>query len=113
MLVLIDCFISQVLELSEKQREKRVAELAQVVRIAKLEVVARSQADRITELESTCAEFKYEEDKVTNDYRRLAEKHKSLAEKAEQDKTKLAEAHAIELTKLHVDFDMETRSYIE
>jgi uncharacterized coiled-coil protein SlyX len=113
MLVLIDCFISQVLALSEKQREKRVAELAQVVRIAKLEVVARSQADRITELESTCAEFKYEEDKVTDGYRRSAEKHKSLAEKAEQDKTKLVEAHAIELTKLCVDFDMETRSYIE
>jgi ABC-type protease/lipase transport system fused ATPase/permease subunit len=45
-LVLICCFISQVLALSEKQCEKWVAESAQVAKIAELEVVARSQADR-------------------------------------------------------------------
>jgi uncharacterized coiled-coil protein SlyX len=65
-----------------------------VVKIVELEVVARSQADRIAELEVTCADFKREKDKVTDGYRRLAEKHKSLAEKTEHEKTRLAEAHA-------------------
>jgi hypothetical protein len=46
-----------VLLLSEKQRERRVPESAQVTKIAELEVVARLQADRITELEATCADF--------------------------------------------------------
>jgi hypothetical protein len=45
-LVLICYFISQVLALSEKQCEKWVTESAQVAKIAELEVVARSQADR-------------------------------------------------------------------
>jgi uncharacterized coiled-coil protein SlyX len=84
-----------------------------VVKIAELEVVARSQDDRITELEVTCADSKREKDKVTNGYRRLAEKHKSLVEKVKHGKNKLAEAHATELTKLHTDLDLETRSYIE
>jgi uncharacterized coiled-coil protein SlyX len=84
-----------------------------VVKIAELEVVARSQANRIIELEEPCADFKREKDKVTDGYRRLAEKHKSLAKKVEQDMTKLVEAHAVELTKLHVDLDLETRSYTE
>jgi uncharacterized coiled-coil protein SlyX len=82
-----------------------------VVKIAELEVVARSQADRITELETTCTDFKHEKDKVTDGYRRLVEKHKSLVEKAKHNKTKLAEAHATEITKLHADLDLETRSY--
>jgi uncharacterized coiled-coil protein SlyX len=99
-----------VLALSEKQR---VAESAQVAKIAKLEEVARPQADRITELEATCTDFKCEKDKVTDGYRRLVEKHKSLVEKAEHDKAKLAEAHAAEITKLHTDLHLETRSYIE
>jgi hypothetical protein len=51
--------------------------------------------------------------KVTDGYRRLAEKPKSLAEKAQQDKTKLAEDHATKLTKLHADLDLETHSYTE
>jgi uncharacterized coiled-coil protein SlyX len=106
-------FILQVLALLEKQHEKRVAESAQVVKIVELEVVARSQADRIAELEVTCTDFKCEKDKVTDGYQRLAEKHKSLAEKAEHDKTKLVEAHAVEITKLHADLDLETRSYTE
>jgi hypothetical protein len=50
---------------------------------------------------------------VTDGYRRLAEKHKSLTERAEHEKTKLAEAHAIEVTKLHADLDLETWSYTE
>jgi uncharacterized coiled-coil protein SlyX len=37
-----------------------------VAKIAELEVVARSQADIITELEATCADFKREKDKVTD-----------------------------------------------
>jgi hypothetical protein len=52
-------------------------------------------------------------DKVTDCYRRLAEKHKSLAEKSEHDKTKLVEAHADGLTNLRADFDLETHSYTE
>jgi hypothetical protein len=40
-----------------------------------------------------------------------AEKHKSLAEKAKQDKTKLVEAHAADLTNLHAYLDLETCSY--
>jgi uncharacterized coiled-coil protein SlyX len=62
-----------------------------VVKIAELEVVARSQADRIAELEVTCTDFKHEKDTVTDGYRRLAETHKSLAEKVKHDKTKHAE----------------------
>jgi uncharacterized coiled-coil protein SlyX len=112
-LVLIDCFILQALALSGKQCEKRVTKSMQVAKIVELEVVARSQADRITELEATCTDFKREKDKVIDGYRRLVEKHKSLVEKAEQDKTKLAEAHAAELTKLRADLDLETHSYTE
>jgi uncharacterized coiled-coil protein SlyX len=78
-----------------------------------LEVVMRSQADKITKLEATCTNLKREKDKVTDSYRRLSEKHKALAERAEQDKTKLPEAHAVELTMLHGDLDQEMRSYTE
>jgi hypothetical protein len=112
-LVLIDYFISQVLALSEKQREKRAAELVQVAKIAEMEVVARSQADKITVLEATCTDLKHEKDKVTDGYWWLVEKHKLLGEKAEHDKTNLMEAHAAELTKLRADLDMEIRSYTE
>jgi hypothetical protein len=106
-------FISQTLALSENQREKRVADSAQVAKIAELKVVARSQAERITELEATRTDFKCEKDKLTDRYQRLVEKHKSFAEKAKHDKTKLAEANATELTKLHADLDLETLSYTE
>jgi uncharacterized coiled-coil protein SlyX len=84
-----------------------------VAKIAELEVVARSQDDRIAELETTCADIKCEKDKVTDGYQRLAEKHKSLTEKAKEDKTNLAKAHAAKLTKLHTDLDLETHSYTE
>jgi predicted nuclease with TOPRIM domain len=76
-------------------------------------MVARSQADRIAELEVTCADFKREKDRVTDGFQRLAKKHKSLVEKAEHDKTKLVEAHAVEIAKLHVDLDLEIHSYTE
>jgi uncharacterized coiled-coil protein SlyX len=112
-LALIDYFILQVFALLEMQHGKRATELAQVAKIAELEVVARSQADRIAELEATCGDLRLEKDRVTDGYQRMAEKNKSLAEKAEQDKTKLVEAHATELTKLHADLDMETHDYIE
>jgi hypothetical protein len=75
--------------------------------------VARSRAERITELEATCADFKREKDKVTDVYRRLEEKYKSLTERAKHEKTKVAEAHAADVTKLHVDLDLETQSYTE
>jgi hypothetical protein len=42
-----------VLALLGKQRDKGVAKSVQVVKIAELEVVARSQADRIAKLEAT------------------------------------------------------------
>jgi hypothetical protein len=84
-----------------------------VAKIAEVEAVARSQADRIAKLEATCADFKREKDKVIDVYRRFVEKHKSLAERAEHDKTKLAEAHAAEVTKLHANLDLETYSYAE
>jgi hypothetical protein len=42
-----------VLALSGKQRDKRVAKSAQMAKVAELEVVARSQADRIAKLEAT------------------------------------------------------------
>jgi hypothetical protein len=84
-----------------------------VAKIAELDVVAGSQADKIAKLEVTCGDLKCEKDKVTEGYRMLAEKHKTHAKKAKQDKTKLVEAHDAELTKLHIDFDLETRSYIE
>jgi hypothetical protein len=104
-------FISQALSLSKKQREKRVTELAQMAKIVELEVVTRSQANRIAELEATCANFKREKDKVTNGSQRLAQKHKSLTEKAEHEKTKLMEAHVVEVAKLRTDLDLETWSY--
>jgi hypothetical protein len=50
---------------------------------------------------------------VTDGYRRLSEKHKALAERVVQEKTKLVEALAVELAKLHGDLDLETRSYTE
>jgi hypothetical protein len=59
----------------------------------------------------TCADFRCKKDKVTDGYRRLAEKYKSLTERAEHEKAKLAEAHVAEVTKLHEDLDLEAQSY--
>jgi uncharacterized coiled-coil protein SlyX len=96
-----------------KQHEKWVIESAQVAKIAELEQVAQSQADRIAELEVTYANFKRKRDKVTDDYWRLVEKHKSLTERAEHEKTNLLEAHAIEVTKLCTELDLENQSSTE
>jgi predicted nuclease with TOPRIM domain len=101
------------LALLGKQHEKRATESAQMAKIAELEVVMRSQTDKIVELEVAYTNLKREKDKVTDGYQRLSEKHKALAERAEQDKTKLAEAHVVELAKIHSDFDLETHTYIE
>jgi uncharacterized coiled-coil protein SlyX len=81
-LVLIDYSISQALALSGKQHEKRATESTPMAKIAELEVVTRSQAHKITELEATCADLKHEKDKVTDGYRRMSEKCKALAERA-------------------------------
>jgi hypothetical protein len=58
----------QALALSVKQCEERVVVSAQVVKIVELEQMAKSQANRITELEATCADFKHNKDKVIDGY---------------------------------------------
>jgi hypothetical protein len=40
-------------------------------------------------------------------------KYNAFTENNEQEKMKLAEAHAVEVTKLHDNFDLETRGYTE
>jgi hypothetical protein len=112
-LVLIDCSISQALALSEKQHVRRAAESVHVVKNVELEVLVKSQAERIIELETAYADLKREKDNVTTSYRRLVAKHDAFMEKAEQERTKLAEAHAADIAKLHRDFDLETRNYTE
>jgi uncharacterized coiled-coil protein SlyX len=102
-----------VLALSVKQCERRFIESAQVGKFAELEQVAQSQDNRITELEATYADLKHEKDNVTDGYRRLAEKHKSLTESAVHEKIKLAEAHVAEITQFRDDLDLEARSNIE
>jgi hypothetical protein len=84
-----------------------------MAKIVELEVVVMSKAGKITEPEAACVDLKREKDKVTDGYRRLSEKHKALAKRAEQDKMKLAEAHAVELAELQGDLDLETRNYRE
>jgi hypothetical protein len=102
-----------VLALSEKWCEERANESAQLAKMAELEGVIKSQADKITELEATHADLKREKDNLHAGYRRLSEKHRALNEEAEQEKTKLAKAHAVELAWVHGDLDLETRSYTE
>jgi uncharacterized protein YlxW (UPF0749 family) len=67
-LTLIDCSISQALVLSEKQHAKRAAESAQVAKNAELEALVRSQAKKITDLETAYADLKCEKDNVTIGY---------------------------------------------
>jgi hypothetical protein len=112
---LINCSFSQVqaLALSEKQCEARAVESAQAAKNAKLEVLTKSQADKITKLEIACTDLQREKDTVTSGYRRFATKHNAFMVKVEQDKTKMVEAHVAELAKLCRDLDLEMRSYIE
>jgi hypothetical protein len=76
----------QALTLSKKQHAKRAAESMQVAKNAKLEVLVRSQAEKIIELETAYADLKRDKDNVTIGYRRLATKHDAFAKKAEQEK---------------------------
>jgi hypothetical protein len=69
-LALIGCLFSQVLALSESQREKRTAESAWTAKNVELEVLANSQAEKITELEAAYANPKHEKETVTAGYRR-------------------------------------------
>jgi hypothetical protein len=74
MLVVIHDFIA----LSEKRREKRSVELAQMAKLAELEVVTKPQVDKIVELEATCVNLKRGKEKLIDKYRRLVEKHELL-----------------------------------
>jgi hypothetical protein len=78
-----------------------------------LEVVVRSQAEKIAGLEAACADLKRENKSVAAGYRRLSEKHKAFIEKTKQEKAKLAEIHATELARLRGDLDLEAHSYTE
>jgi hypothetical protein len=53
----IYCSLSQALVLSEKRREKRATELAQTARTLQLEILAKSQAKKIAELEIAYADL--------------------------------------------------------
>jgi hypothetical protein len=44
-------------------------------KVVQLEVMARSQPDKITELEATCTDLKHQKDKLTHVYQSLAQKH--------------------------------------
>jgi hypothetical protein len=112
-LALIDCSILQALALSEKQCVERAIESAQIAKNTELEVLVRSEAEKITELETAYANLKCEKENMTTGYRRLVAKHDSFVEKVEQEKAKLAEAHTVEVAKLHGDLDLETHSYTE
>jgi hypothetical protein len=105
-LALMTCSLLQALMLSEKRRKERAAESAQAAKSVELE-------EMIAELLMLYADLKHEKDNVTAGYRRLVEKHNAFTVKAEQEKTELVKTHAVELSKLHGDLDMETRSYTE
>jgi uncharacterized protein YukE len=94
-----------VLALSLKQREKWDAELAQASPNAELDALAKSQADKIAELEKTCANLRQEKEGVIDGYRRLSAKHKALVEKTDQERAQLADTWA-ELRKLRDDLDL-------
>jgi hypothetical protein len=112
-LTLIDCSISQALALSEKQHAKRATESVQVVKNVELEVLVRSQAEKIAELETAYADLKREKDNVTTGYQRLAAKHDAFTEKAKQEKANHVEAHAAEVANLRGDLDLQMCSYTE
>jgi hypothetical protein len=78
--------------LSGRWRERRAAESAQTAKNAELEALTKSQADKIAELEKTCADLQQEKDNVIVGYRKLAVKHKAFAKKMEQEKIQLVEA---------------------
>jgi hypothetical protein len=87
--------------------------LAQVAKNAELEVLGRSQAEKITKLEMAYAALKCDMYNVTTGYQRMVAKHDDFAERAKKEKAKLTNSHATELAKLHGDLELETRSYTE
>jgi hypothetical protein len=99
-LALIDCSISQALALLEKQHVERVIESTQIAKNVELEVLVKSQAEKIAKLEAAYANLKREKENVTTSYQRLTVKHDAFVVKVEQEKAKLVEAHAAEVTKL-------------
>jgi hypothetical protein len=52
-----------------------------VAKNVELEVLGKSQAEKITELEVAYIDLKCEKDNVTIGYRRLLDKHKAFTEK--------------------------------
>jgi hypothetical protein len=98
-LVLIGWLFLQALMLLEDQRKRWMIVSARVAKSAELEVLVKSQAEKIAHLKKACADLKREKESVTASYRRLSEKYKMFTEKAKQEKTNLAKAHATEVAK--------------
>jgi predicted nuclease with TOPRIM domain len=90
---------------------KRVTESARASRNAKLEALVKSQNQKIVKLEAPCADLNCKKENVMISYRRLSDKHTTLAEKVEQEKTELAEAHLEKLAKVKEELDQETQGY--
>jgi phage shock protein A len=110
---LIGQLFLQTLVLSKDQHKRWTTESARVAKSAELEVLAKSQAEKIAQLEKACADLKQEKESVTAGYWRLSEKHKTFTEKIEQEKTNLAEAHTAEVAKIQEELNEETRNYID
>jgi hypothetical protein len=83
---LIGRLFSQALVLLEDQHKKWVTESAWAARSAELEVLVKSQAEKIAQLETTCGDLKREKENITAGYWRLSEKCKTFTEKAEREK---------------------------
>jgi DNA repair exonuclease SbcCD ATPase subunit len=112
-LILIGKLFPHALMLSEDQHKRWVTASARAAKSAELEVLVKSQAEKIAQLEKACADLKREKDSVTTGYQRLSEKHKMFTERAEQEKTNLAEAHATEVAKIQEELNEETQNYID
>jgi hypothetical protein len=76
-----------------------------------LEALVRSQAKKITELETAYADLKHEKENVTAGYRRQAAKHDAFVEKFKPEMVKLTEAHVAEVAKLRGDLDLDMHNY--
>jgi hypothetical protein len=90
-LTLIDYLISHALALLEKQRTERVVESAQIAKNAKLEVLVRSQAEKIIKHEMAYADLKCEKENATAGYQRLAAKHDTFCRESRTGKGKTCE----------------------
>jgi hypothetical protein len=75
-LVLIGWLFLQALMLLEDQRKRWMIVSARVAKSAELEVLVKSQAEKIAQLKKACADLKREKESVTARYRRLSEKYK-------------------------------------